>query len=619
MAQTTTGRDPLLAQLIALAFAVTALVTTEIFSGQADSFVLTMACGSAALVVCVWSWLLALRGIRQGAGWKVPSLVIGLAFLQLSVPAVLLWHDLIFNRGREAVYAPLYWIAAPVLFPFLAFAGSAATLETLLVRRLGESSELKMRLPLRRKIALGVCAALLAAFTAFAVPGATFLMAVLVTCEHCPGDWPEVVRIWRPDFLAANVDRLCGKMGGETLRTCHGILVKEHALPTPRVIENLCDEDESLQEASLQRLCMHGGAIVAADDVAAGKLAVSPRMWRWLSEYVAQRGSIEQIEWILHRRPMDDELLRHLIHSKRMNAYLADAESVENPLLFKLLQPEWAPAAAWERLVRCDPAAALAFSEWLIRGEVITSIEVQQLAGDYLAEHEPDDQLRKLLAKNFEPEYVYKNLLRGLGRYRRRSFLPLIEEIGKKQPAEPALAAFAMMETDDKVERRYVELIDGGVEAQRMAARTFKYIADADLRARVAMMLFECKDILARRTAAVQAMRCVDIFELSRKVTSQWIQTMTGVLRDPDVVMRRAAYYSQRYEECSPDIFYFSGHMPKPVPRPEDTANGEWSIWFNGKPAEETSDENNQILEALAGSRTWLKKNESIESVQVTK
>jgi hypothetical protein len=264
--------------------------------------------------------------------------------------------------------------------------------------------------------------------------------------------------------------------------------------------------------------------------------------------------------------------------------------------------------AAWEWLADSHPASALELGSRLAYGKAETNVEVEQLAGRFLAEHGTDEQILKLLKKPFEPEYLYRNLLIGLGRCQRQAFCSELEEILTKRPAfaEPALAGLSQMDSRANTERRFSSLMNGDEEAVLVCARNFKFVLNPDLRVALALRLLESRDALTRWTTIVNALQTIEPSSFYRGYAGQiddaspywvWVRQMCKLLDDEDVVIRRGAALSLTR-------LPIMNHTA--LRSPEAVAEGEWSIWFYGQPAPETKVEIDEREVLRLAVREWL-------------
>jgi hypothetical protein len=287
-AETSLTRDALLAQGIAFVFGLSAWGLSWVNDPQATS--LSSLCGTAAFVISMWAVVNSLRAVRRGERSRIPAAIVGLSVAVLGGWSVLLWERLLAPSVYSTpTYKTLCELAAPVLFPALAFGMLLAVLDAWF--RLYPGFSLRM-------LGLQVCAAIFAVCCITIAPAALFLMAALNTHEKIGIAWQAPVIEHTPDFIAASVDRVCARV--PYLQQCHYVLGQGDFLPETRVIENLQDDAVAFKSSErlfkLNREAYFGEAVKAAS----GKMYASDLMLSKFAIKLGYFGSLQHIEAALN-------------------------------------------------------------------------------------------------------------------------------------------------------------------------------------------------------------------------------------------------------------------------------------------------------------------------------
>ncbi len=219
---------------------------------------------------------------------------------------------------------------------------------------------------------------------------------------------------------------------------------------------------------------------------------------------------------------------------------------VTGPLLLKALAGRTDVSnLAWRWLTESYPEHAVAVAKQIGDGSVRFRPQLDALAGDYMGQHGPADEIRVLLAKSKSLTFAYlTNMLHAIGTAHRHELLPDLETLSHTASYlgnDILIPLYGVYDTEE-AGQHFRMLLNGDTEQKLRCARGYVHIADPALRLSFAQQLSEHPDVRVRRTAWVSLVNVLHPAELSKpQPVLPWIKFLLSLLSNGDIVARRCA------------------------------------------------------------------------------
>ena len=279
---------------------------------------------------------------------------------------------------------------------------------------------------------------------------------------------------------------------------------------------------------------------------------------------------------------------------------------VTGPLLLKALGGRTEVSnLAWRWLTESYPEHAVAVAKQIGDGSVRFRPQLDALAGDYMGQHGPADEIRVLLAKSKSLTFAYlTNMLHAIGAAHRHELLPDLETLSHTASYlgnDILIPLYGVYDTEE-AGQHFRMLLNGDTEQKLRCARGYAYIADPALRLAFAQQLSEHPDIRVRRTAWVSVVNVLRPAELSKpQPVLPWIKFLLSLLSNGDIVARRCAVRALgRVFEIRPEHTR-DPRAAHPVTSQEDVLNGD-------DPLPEQQGEHDDLEAVRLEAQNWIQK-----------
>ena len=283
---------------------------------------------AAALVLALWSGVLAIRALVAGEppGWPVAVLALGLA--EAALPCLFVWWPLLISYDPNSPVMDLVVaLGLPVFVPFLAFATFlAAPLAWWLTRRAEKKSVANGQPAWERrrcwKRGVAWYAVGFVALTLLVLPYPLYLFCVGSVNKRWyerenkdESNWRMTAIGYTPDFVKAFVDGWVERIPGASAVYLRQKMVNAGKLPKDRILAHLQDSDTGNIYAAWRQLEWNypRDAAELANSIASGQVPASSTMEIEAGDYVGGKGSEERVRELLRSPQTSTNTLEGLL------------------------------------------------------------------------------------------------------------------------------------------------------------------------------------------------------------------------------------------------------------------------------------------------------------------
>ena len=218
-----------------------------------------------------------------------------------------------------------------------------------------------------------------------------------------------------------------------------------------------------------------------------------------------------------------------------------------------ILQNGMGDEREWDWFAASYPAEAQSFAPQVARLDNVAYSKLVTAAGKFIGRSGAPELVRAMMDERKNMHQFVEGLLRGIADGQRKEFEPDIREVAGKglSPAPVGYdiiiyeGTLCALMTADEVKAFFDPLLTSGNHTDLVkAARLVGYVHDEKLRLEVARRMMSLSDEDDRRVIFIHAKTLSPMTISDPKLRAAWVETLTALLDDPDLIARRAGAFA---------------------------------------------------------------------------